>query len=69
MANHSRREVTTTWIEYMLPFPTVLGELVKTLRSVQSELGDEARWDNAAQVTATYEAIVIRWEKKGADRD
>jgi hypothetical protein len=69
MADYSRREVTQTWIEYTLPFPTVLGELLKTIRSVQTELGDDARWDDAAQVGATDEEIIIRWEKKGTGRD
>lgn len=64
MADYSRREVTKTWVEYSLPNPTVWGELRKLIAVAEKELDDRARWDDAAQVVATDDEIVIRWEKE-----
>lgn len=64
MADYSRREVTKTWVEYSLPNPTVWGELRKLIAVAEKELDDRARWDDAAQVVATDDEIIVRWEKE-----
>lgn len=63
MASCSRRERTTTWVEYTLPNPTVWGEVHKLIAVMERELGDRARWDDACQVVATDEEIIFRYEK------
>jgi len=63
MASYTRREVTMTWREYILPTPTSLGELGKTIAAVQADLGDDAQWDDAAEVVVRDDEIVIRYQK------
>lgn len=64
MADFTRREVTKTWIEYTLPNPTVWGELHKVLAVVERDLGESAQWGDAAEVLATDEEIIVRYEKR-----
>jgi hypothetical protein len=64
MAVYSRREVTTTTVEYFLPSPANWAEIGKATAAVQAELGeDAARWDDAAWFEARDDEIVIRFEK------
>jgi hypothetical protein len=63
MARVSHRKVTKTWTEYTLPLPCVWGDLVDLVALVRQALGEDvAQWDTAAEVTATDEELVVRWE-------
>lgn len=64
MATYERREVTTTYVEYVLPSPANWAEIGKATAAVNQELGEErARWDDAAWFEARDDEIVIRFEK------
>ncbi|GGK61958.1 hypothetical protein Sme01_03840 [Sphaerisporangium melleum] len=64
MANFSRRERTTTWVEYTLPNPVAWGEVRKVIAVIENELGDRAQWDDVVQVVSGDEEIVFRFEKE-----
>lgn len=66
MAVYSRREVTTVTVEYSIPSPVDMGEVDKALAAVRAELGEEARWADAAWFEARDDEIVIRFEKREA---
>jgi hypothetical protein len=67
MAVYSRREVTTTRVEYFLPSPANWAEIGKATAAINNELGDErARWDDAAWFEARDDEIVI-WFKKSKE--
>jgi len=66
MAEYTRREVTTVTVEYVLPSPVNWAEVRKALASVERELGEDARWDDAAWVEARDDEIVIRYPKSEA---
>jgi hypothetical protein len=37
--------------------------LRKLIEAVEYDLGDDARWDDAAEVRATDDEIIVRYEK------
>lgn len=61
MAQYTRREVATKHVEYVVPSPCVWIEIDKALSAARNELGERARWDNAATVEARDDEIVIRF--------
>ncbi len=63
MASFSRRERTTTWVEYTLTSPVAWGEIHKVIAVIREELGDRAQWDDEVQVLALGDEIVFRFEK------
>ena len=64
MAQYSRREVTTTTVEYFVPSPVNWAEVGKAMTAVRNELGEEAaQWDTAAWFEARDDEIVIHFEK------
>ena len=67
MASFSRRERTTTWVEYTLPNPTNWGEVRKVMAVIENELGDRTLWDDVVQVSGADEEIVFRYEKETSD--
>ncbi len=65
MASWTRRERTTTWVEYVLPNPTNWAEVGKAIASITAELGEErARWDDVVEVIGGDEEIVFRYVKE-----
>lgn len=62
MAEYMRREVVTKHVEYVLPSPVVWGEVSKAMAGIRAELGDDARWDDAAMFEARDDEIVIRFK-------
>lgn len=65
MTNVSSREVTQTWVVYSIPLPAVWGDLTSLVALARQALGDDAaQWDDAAEVLATDEELIVRWEKK-----
>jgi len=64
MTRVSHRQVTKTWTEYTLPLPCLWGDLADLVAMARQALGeDAAEWDTAAEVVATDEELIIRWEK------
>lgn len=66
MASYNRRERSTTWVEFLLTSPTNWAEVEKVFAVIRSEIGEEARWDNAVEVIAFDDEILIRYEKERA---
>ncbi|MDX3111544.1 hypothetical protein [Nonomuraea angiospora] len=65
MADWTRRERTTTHVEYVLTSPTNWGEVGKLNAAIRSELGPElSQWDNVVQVIAADGEIIFRFEKE-----
>ena len=63
MTRVSHRTVTKAWTEYTLPLPCVWGDLTDLVALARQALGeDAAQWDTAAEVVATDEELIIRWE-------
>ena len=70
MANYTRRERTTTTVEYAVPQPTTWDEIYKVLAAIRNELGeDRAAWDDAAKVRADEEEIVFYFEAPSVSPD
>lgn len=64
MAVYWRREVTTTYVEYVLPNPVNWAEVGKATSAINQELGEaRARWDDAVHFEARDEEIVMRFKK------
>ncbi|GAA2861320.1 hypothetical protein [Nonomuraea rubra] len=59
MTRVSHRQVTKTWIEYTLPLPCVWGDLTDLVAMARQALGEDA-----AEVVATDEELIVRWEKR-----
>ncbi|WP_157253153.1 hypothetical protein [Nonomuraea typhae] len=69
MTSVSHREVTQVWEEYSIPLPAVWGDLKDLVILAGRALGDEeSTWDDAAQVVATDEELIVRWEKPEVSR-
>ncbi|MFI7691744.1 hypothetical protein ACIBQ6_21935 [Nonomuraea sp. NPDC049655] len=63
MTRVSHREVTKAWTEYTLP--CVWGDLTDLVALARQALGeDAARWDSVAEVIATDEELIVRWESR-----
>ena len=65
MTRVSHRQVTKTWTEYTLPLPCVWGDLTDLVALAGRAIGeDAAQWDTAAEVVATDEELIVRWESR-----
>ena len=65
MTRVSSREVTQTWVVYSIPLPAVWGDLTDLVKLAQQAIGEDAvQWDDAAEVIATDDELIVRWEKK-----
>lgn len=63
MSRVSHRQVTKTWTEYTLPLPCNWGDLQDLVVMARQAIGEEAaQWDTAAEVVATDEELIVRWE-------
>lgn len=62
MAEWTRRDVTTTRREYVLPNPTNWGAVKSVFAVLQAELGDRAEWDNTVTVEGHDDELVISYE-------
>lgn len=67
MAVYTRLERHFIRTEYSLPSGTAWGELRKALAGIENDLGDDARWDDAARVEARDDEIVI-WHEREVSR-
>lgn len=64
MSDATKRTVTTTRHEYVLPSPTTAQELWKAINWAQSDLPENRRsWGDAYMVEARDDEIVIWWEE------
>lgn len=61
MADWTRREITTTHVEYVLPSPTNWAEIYT---AINQELGEKAQAEDAVWVVGTDDEIIFRFEKE-----
>lgn len=67
MADYTRRERTTTHVEYVLPSPTKWAEVSKMHNAIHLELGPElSQYEDAVQVITTDDEITFRFVKEKA---
>lgn len=65
MADWTRRERTTTHVEYVLTLPTNWAEVGKVYSSINQELGEErARWDDIVEVISDGVELIFRYVKE-----
>lgn len=62
MAEWTRRDVTTTRREYVLPNPTNWGAVEGIFAVLKAELGDRGEWDNTVTVEGRDDELVISYE-------
>jgi hypothetical protein len=65
MATYESRDRHRRWREYVLPNPTLAAELCKAQAAIDHEmrrLGLDTSYDNAYEVLATEEEIILRFE-------
>ncbi|TDB86465.1 hypothetical protein E1264_17865 [Actinomadura sp. KC216] len=68
MADYRRRERHFIRTEYVLDSGTPWGEVKKAFAGIEVDLGEDARWDDAARVEARDDEIVI-WHEREVTRD
>ncbi|MFG3439902.1 hypothetical protein ACGF0J_21865 [Nonomuraea sp. NPDC047897] len=65
MADYTRRERTTTHVEYVLPSPTNWAKLSKIHNAIHCELGPElSQYEDAVQVVTADDQIIFRFVKE-----
>jgi hypothetical protein len=64
MADYERRERRFVRTEYALRSGTPWGEVRKAFAAIENDLGEDARWDDAARVEARDDEIVIWHERE-----
>jgi hypothetical protein len=71
MTDYSRREVTATRVEYVIPAApeglgySYWGPLRRAIGAIERDLGDQASYDDVVRVEARDDEIVLSYAKEG----